>query len=217
MGDPGNTCSWQAPSLSHVFPSVHFCEPPDCSTPLLPGLGSARLLSRSGQPPAQPRTHSRSWESADVLLAHSPRSTGGLSAPRKGNIPSECLVWWLFWPPKCSSCLCWEVVSNCINLYQFVSKGRTAELLVLYPPTSHLQPCSPTDMPGEWVPLSQDKSPVFSQPKGSWPLLRLGICSSTQEAWCWGPKGPLRCAQGAWGSDRTPVDWYVHQVALGGK
>lgn len=37
---------------------------------------------------------------------------------------------------------------------------RTEGPLVGYLPTSHLQPCSATEMPGEWVPLSQNEFPA---------------------------------------------------------
>lgn len=56
--------------------------------------------------------------------------------------------------------------------------------------------------------LSQDEFPVSSHPKSSWPLLHLGVGSRTKKPSCWGPKGPLRCAQGAWGL-RQDSSWLI--------
>lgn len=88
-------------------------------------------------------------------LSTPPEALGGFLLQEKETFPLNSL-WYdgSFGLPSAAP----ASVGKLYQIVSIVSKGPTTELLVLYPPTSHLQPCSPTDMPGEWVPLSQDVS-----------------------------------------------------------
>lgn len=74
------------------------------------------------------------------------------------------------------------------------------DLLVWYPPTSHLQPCSHTDKPGECVSLSPPSQRVHD------PFSILEYVLVPRSHGAEDPKVPSDVTKGLEVSDRTPAD-----------